>query len=68
MAASPPEACPKPPGRCTLWVPSKTTGAYCRRIGNERKSTTRLPYPNVVPRSHRSTGPPPPPALTFATA
>ena len=41
--ASPPERSPSPPGRCTLWVTSNTTGKPNERsTGNERMSTTRL--------------------------
>ncbi len=40
---SPPERSPSPPGRCTLWVTSNTTGKpNDRSTGNERMSTTRL--------------------------
>src|SRR5205814_1057789 len=49
---SPPEAVPSPPGCCTLFVASNTTGQpVAARIGSERMSATRLLYPNAKPRS-----------------
>src|SRR5499427_5155234 len=51
---SPPERSPAPPGSCTEWVASKTTGyPKPRMMGIPRKSTTRLLYPKEVPRSVR---------------
>ena len=39
----PPLRLPSPPGSCTEWVASNTTGApVSRRIANERMSLTRL--------------------------
>ena len=39
----PPELVPCPPGNCTEWVASKTTGApVSRMIASERMSDTRL--------------------------
>src|SRR5690606_14324055 len=55
---APPLAPPSPiPGRWTLWVPSKITGAShaSRMRGIERRSTTRSPYPKNVPRSVTAT-------------
>src|SRR5262249_27882267 len=53
---SPPERVPSPPGSCTACVASKTTGTPRPRITRSpRKSTTRLLYPKVAPRSVRST-------------
>src|SRR5204862_136113 len=49
---SPPDAVPSPPGCCTLCVASNTTGQpVAARIGSERRSATRLLYPNAKPRS-----------------
>src|SRR6266436_10024723 len=48
----PPLAWPCPPGSCTAWVISKTTGyPSLRKIGNARTSTTRFWYPKEAPRS-----------------
>jgi hypothetical protein len=39
----PPKRAPAPPGNCTLWVASKTTGQPASRmIFRPRMSTTRL--------------------------
>ena len=39
----PPDAVPCPPGSCTEWVPSNTTGQPVSRIAaSPRMSTTRL--------------------------
>src|SRR5213080_2207199 len=49
---SPPDAVPSPPGCCTLCVASNTTGQpVAARIGSERRSATRLLYPNAKPLS-----------------
>src|SRR5581483_6460832 len=42
-ARSPPEAVPSPPGRCTLWVASNTTGQpVAASTGSARMSATRF--------------------------
>ena len=39
----PPDDVPCPPGNCTEWVPSKTTGQFdSRMMASERMSETRL--------------------------
>jgi len=48
----PPLAEPRPPGSCTEWVASNTTGQpVARRIDSDRMSLTRLLYPKETPRS-----------------
>ena len=50
----PPLHVPWAPGSCTECVASNTTGWPVRFIiSRERISTTRLPYPKEVPRSHK---------------
>src|SRR4029077_3071379 len=50
---SPPERSPCPPGSCTEWVASNTTGQpVARSTDSERMSATRLLYPKEKPRSH----------------
>src|SRR5262249_3914442 len=51
---SPPDRSPAPPGSCTEWVASKTTGKpKARMMARPRMSTTRLWYPKEAPRSVR---------------